>query len=115
MCIRDSPDVKVLPLGGDCGHTKTRAQTRRSVLDALMDRSPGGVFLAGCVPGPGAVELGDANGGEPPYMTLPFGLTMRVVRRDAPEAEQRWRERDQWAWRTVLHRVSERMKWQKVV
>lgn len=74
-------DVTVLPL------------PRNGSIDALIDRAP--VYLAGCV-GQGA------NNGDS-IMTVPFGLTMRFLRRDAPEAEQQWYEANKRAWRAVLH------------
>ena len=81
------PDVKVLPFSTQDG--------ARSLVDAWMDRAPGGVYLAGCT---GAVDQGAD------IMTMPFGLTMRFLWREAPEAEQQqWYESNKRAWRTVLH------------
>jgi hypothetical protein len=93
VCEGLRPDVKVL------------RGPWRAVVDAWMDRAPGGVFLAGCVPGP------DYDDNET-YATTPFGLTMRMARRDAPWLEQQrqrqqqqWHERNRGAWHVVLNRV----------
>lgn len=81
------PDVTVLPFPQDGGP--------HSLVDAWMDRAPGGVYMAGCT---GAAGQGAH------IITVPFGLTMRFLWREAPEAEQQqWYEPNKRAWRTVLH------------
>lgn len=109
-------DVKIVPLSqiaerqclspvgpavasGTGGVTWPGDMSMWRLLDAFMDRAPGGVFLAGCI-------LNDeAAGYHDTFMTVPFGLTMRFVRQDAPAAEQQWYDRNRNAWRLILHQV----------